>query len=340
MKNCDPTTHAWRKSHSPAGHWRNSLGRGLLAVMIVLLPPLYALRASGADVIVVPLPGGKAYPADGVLFGTPPADDAVVEAQALASAAREAIIAEYEVAGGLVRFVDEGDSVSTVVKGGARTFEVVATARTVGDLFVRVAPIGSVMPRRIAEVRKRPLDRLVAIGDGAEGPTLDNEVSKDEDDWAEGCSGDAIGLWQGAFEDWHGFLVLDDDTFSTSTHWDFGFGMANDAVGYFGSVDEIWLAVCMVSGVASQVQIEHRIYSTCDAVPGGWACGSWAPVVGTTATLSAGERYRYHNHSIYSGLRRAEIVSIGNDDIYGWQYFVSAAGDDSFAPDEQLTSPD
>ena len=301
-------------------------------LLLSALPPVDA-RGPSVDGPLTTHKQGKPYPDGGVLFGAPPDDVSSLAHAGPSVELRSTIIAEFEIAGGFVRFVDEGESVSTIIKGGRGTFEAVAGARTVGQLFDIVAPAGASVPAEIAPFRHEPLYDLIAGRGTASGATtFEEEFEFGADDWAEGCAGDGVSLWQDAFENWHGFQLGDDDFFSTTNHWDFGGGIVNDAHGYFGTLDEVWFGVCMVDGVLSAVEMERRYYDFCD----GAGCGNWGPIGGTYALIAPGERYLYHNHSIYSPLRRGVVNSIGDANVTGWEYFISGAGSDTFDPDDQF----
>ena len=279
---------------------------------------------------IKPLP----YPANGVVFGTPPEDDGDLVFVVPEEQLGPPIIAEYEVSGGFVRFVNENNSVSTIVKGDRSTFDLIAKARTIGELFELVAPTRTSMPKEIAAARDEPFDGFVISNGSANGKTLESELEHGDDDWAEGCSGDSINLWEDNFNNWHGFF-FGDDSFSTTDYWDFGTGSINPVYGFFGLLDEIWAGVCEVSGGVTDVRMQHRTFDFCDSQ----GCGNWEWIQGTEAVIGDGERYLYHNHSIYSALRRIKISSIGQANYSGWKYFISGAGTDTFEPDEQVTSP-
>ncbi len=278
----------------------------------------------------------KTFPVDGVLFGTPPQDLRSTNLKYQVAESDSAIIAEFELEGGFIRFIDEGDSqVSTLIKGGYKTFKAIADAGTVGELFQKVAPKNAEMPELIQMAQLEPLTELKAIGGSSHSPTLEQEFEVGDDDWADGCAGDSLAQWTTAFNSWVG-LLWGDKSFSTSDHWSLGFGTVNNVYGYYGTIDEVWFAACMVEGVVAGVQMQRRYYSYCDVN----GCGNWGPIAGTDALIGPGERYMYHNHSHYSPLRRVEIDSIGNAQYTGWEYFISGAGLDTFAPDDQYQSAD
>lgn len=267
---------------------------------------------------------------DMVLFGTPPDDDIIRELANLSNDSESRTIAEYDVAGGWVRFVDEGDSVSTIVKGGRETFAIVAGAGTVGELFYSAAPKGTTMPWEIANVSRESLDMVLTAEGHAGGPTLEQEFEYGYDDWSDGCSADEQELWESHFHDWHGPWT-ENFAFSTTDFWDFGSEPIGNAYGYFGNLDEIWFAVCSMNHFGStQIHMEQLVVSPCENS----VCGIWEQIPGTSATLGSGERYLYHNYSIYSPFRRSSINPIGSK-LTGWKYFISGAGSDSFLPDDQ-----
>ena len=280
----------------------------------------------------------RPFPEDGVLFGEPPArGEAYAVYQPPADRTTSSVLAEFEVGGGMVRFVDEGDGVATVIAGDRDTFAAVAEAETVAQLFKAVAPPRTAMPAAVAEVGDERIDTLAWLGRQA-GFTFDDELLVGEDDWADGCAGDSFDQWESGFGAWHGFL-WGSDVFSVSDHYAGG-ATVGDLNGYFGTLDEIWFGTCLVEGIVSSVQMERRVYDI--GFPdgeGGFLYGAWAPIAGTEANLSPGQRYLYHNHSIYSSLRRSEIRSIGSAGYTGWEYFISGAAADGFEPDDQYQAP-
>jgi len=291
-------------------------------------------------------PRGNPFPDGGVLFGEPPEDEWSLNFGAPTVEPRSNIIAEYEVGDGFVRFLDEGDSVSTIVKGGFETFKSISGASTVGELFDMVAPKSTSIPVEIAKVINEPLEAMVAAGGIAEGPTLEHEFTFGDDDWANGCARDAVDQWEIQFNNWHGPLGWADDRFSTTGYYDFGPGVIDDLTlwGYFGNLDEIWFGVCIVQGGRAWVQMEHYTgIGNAGGTPlpsGGYSYGTWRTTKGTKAYLAPGERYLYHNHSIYSALRRGVIDPWTVIDQDGWELFISGAGSDAFDPDDQLQSAD
>jgi hypothetical protein len=264
-----------------------------------------------------------------VLFGSPPDESILAEYDGYVFDRESRVIAEYEVGDGWVRFVDEGDSVATVIKGDSDTFGVVSGAGTVGELFYLVAPRGEQLPRRLAEVDHEPLDKLVSVADSAEGPTLEQEFDTGFDDWADGCSADAFDLWTSNFQAWHGWLS-GDEAFSATDFWDFGTGSGGRFNGYFGNQNQVWFGVCQLNFTFANVSMEQRVYVPCDDS----ICATWEAIPGTSATIGFRERYLYHNHSIYAPSRRGSI-DLGYSNNTPRQYFISGAARDSFAPDGQ-----
>lgn len=328
---------------------RPSIARTVTAAALSLGMLLSSGAAVGADQVlggadqfkVAPGPGEDTavpFPTDGVLFGEPPADHGQYLAIGRDAAQRNetidpAILAEYEVGSGFVRFIDEGDSVATVIKGDKRTFRAAAEADTLGELFEAVAPPRTRMPAPIAEAEHEPIDALAGLS-RSQGFSLENELIVGEDDWANGCDDQEFNSWESSFGAWHGF-IFGNGTFSLSEHYVGGASVPNQ-YGYFGTMDEIWFGVCMVEGIVAAVDMERRIYST--GFPdgeGGFEYGAWAPIAGTDALIGPGERYLYHNHSHYGPLRRSRLDSIGNANVTGWEYFISGAATDTFAPDDQ-----
>jgi hypothetical protein len=119
-------------------------------------------------------PRGNPFPDGGVLFGEPPEDEWSLHFGAATVEFRSKIIAEYEVGDGFVRFLDEGDSVSTIVKGSFETFKVISEAGTVGELFDMVAPKSTSISIQIAKVINEPLEAMVAAGGIADGLLLEH----------------------------------------------------------------------------------------------------------------------------------------------------------------------
>ncbi len=319
---------------------RNIHKRGALASATLVAVGL--LAAAAPSVGAVPLAGDGPAPSpapnDGVLFGDPSAGTRyVVFDQPTTSPENHKIVAQYRVGTGFVRFVDEGDSVSTIIKGDRRMFSLLADARTVGNLFELAAPPNEEMPPELEAISDDVIDELVADQDKeTQGIELESELSASTDDWADECDEDEHEQWRDSFNDWHDVgPVLAGDDFIYQEH--LALGADPDPVfGYYSTLDEIWLGVCMVKGTIGVVEIDR--YSFTNMAPDGQGWGSWQTIVSTSLNLSPGERYLNHNHSHYGPMRRAEIRTIGEAGITGQEFFISAAGQDTFAPDDQLSS--
>ncbi len=274
--------------------------------------------------------GAVPFPADGVVFGEPPKDHDVYLALATSAVSTKSeVVAEFDVGSGFVRFIDETDSVSVVIKGDTKTFRAASQASTLGELYVLVAPPHSRMPDPIADDMDEPIDIATGLRDSA-GPTVDHEFVVGQDSWASGCDPDEFDSWESSFVNWHGFIL--GDAFSESEHY-----ISGDELvalhGYFGTRDEVWFGVCMVQGKFSNVEMQRRIYGNEE---NGIVSAIWGAIPGTAAELMAGERYLYHNHSHYGPLRRSQVVPHGHATHYNtYEYFISGAAKDVFAPDDQ-----
>lgn len=256
------------------------------------------------------------------------------------------VLGSFDVAGGKITFIDEGESVATVLAGGDAVFRTAHRAQSLADLYLTVAPRGERVPEAILVAdrdREARGHELVFGGGPAAGQLFSEDFEVGEDDWAEGCAWDSLEQWTAGFEDWSddGNFVVGPNDFSSSTMHDYG-ETVGDINGYFGNLDSIWFGVCFSNGVTSSIQMQYRDFDTCYASgtsSTGFECGVWSPIPGTDALLSPGDRYLYHNHSTYAPLRRGNIDSIGTAQYTGWQYFVSGAATDNFAADDWFQAP-
>jgi hypothetical protein len=279
-------------------------------------------------------PAPEPAPERRVLFAPPP-----TPADPVAPLTTE-LVAEFAAEGGMVRFVDEGDVVSTVVAGPPALFRRVGRAQTLRDLYLDLAPPGAEVPEAIAAAGEAPAPGLRFVAPKAAGPTTSSVFEVDEDDWAGGCDDGEYDQWIANFEAWHDVLAVSGaGGFAVSDHIEFEPGPAEDVFRYFGKRDEIWFAVCSVSSTSptvSQVMIQ---WWDQDWFGGPGAGGEWQTLPAFTAAIDSGQRYLYHNASWYTPFRRARIHPVGEAQFTGFEYFVSAAGRNTSEADETLLNP-
>ncbi len=323
---------------------RRSISRSVTAIALVL--GLLLSLVSAANAAIIKAPGGDSdqgqpFPDDGIVFGEAPARneiylpvrDTVLSKIRDRSSVQTEILAEFDVGGGMIRFLDEGDSVSTVIVGGPKTYRAVAEATNLGELFEAVAPARTVMPTPVAQHSHVPVDILGEL-DHSRGPQFDNSMVVEDDDWADGCDDEEYDAWKNGFAGYVGGGALE---FNVSKHFQTDDATAPNLYGYFGTLDEIWLGVCMVDGLMTRVEMEKRTYNVIYGGEDGYV-GDWDGIDNTEAYIYPGERYLYHNHTHYGPLRRANIEPFGSAQYTGWEYYISGAAADSFEPDDQLTN--
>ncbi|MEM9711554.1 MAG: hypothetical protein AAGA17_04965 [Actinomycetota bacterium] len=288
---------------------------GLALVTTTLASP----AAGSPDDVAMP-DGAISVPADGVLFGEPHDEGRLPLRGERPVADAKAVIAEYEVGDGTVRFIDEGDGVATVITGDAATFTELAEATTYGELFELVAPSRTPLPPALRDAADDELD--VLAGTGLHARAIDEEIIEEEHDpWADGCT-ESFGNWYGEYLQWRNAILIGGHAMWWGEHLHAGED-PDPMFGYFGNRDEIWFATCLREGVVATVNIEH------------WDGDSYVPLWQTGGTLSVGELYAYHSNAPYTALRRVQIRTIGVADYNPYEFYMAASARDTFEPDEQ-----
>jgi hypothetical protein len=345
--NTNTNIHSGTNSGSAVGRAASGRSPVRLVMIVALIMGLLASLVGTADATRIKAVApdedqATPFPDDGIIFGRAPTDGEFYTRQQLDGATRNdrrieaEILAEFDVGSGMVRFLDEGDSVSTVIVGDKSTYRQIVDATTVGELFEAVAPPRTTMPAPVAEHRDAAVDILAGLG-VSRGQVFENELIHEDDDWADECDDEEFDAWKSGFEGWAKLAVPGSFEFRQHRHFETEAAEVGNLHGYFGTVDEIWFGLCVVNGLFAIVDMERRGYDVVYGGEDGWV-GNWVKIGGTDAMVHPGERYLYHNHTHYGPLRRVTIDSFGTAEYSGWEYFISGAGSDRFAPDDQITS--